>query len=391
MGYAADSMGTLGILGGGQLARMTALAARALGYRVQALDPNPQCPVSGLVDRMVEAGFDDVEAALSLAQGCDAVTVDLENIAIPLLESVAALRPLRPGVHVMHLVQDRGRQKQWLHDQGFPVGPFGIAEGEQALKQLLEALGDKCYVKAAGGGFDGRGQCIAHPDSDPHVVLSQVGCERVTVELGLSLKAELSVLVARRPSGEMVVYPPALNHHEQGVLSFSLLPAPLPARVLAAAEKLAARVTSELDATGVCVVEMFLMADDSLLVNEIAPRPHNSYHGSERAFETSQFEQHVRAVFDLPLGSVTPTRPTAMANLLGELWLSDTAPELARALDVPSVRTHLYGKAVARPGRKVGHLTATGATVHEAMQRVLEARSVLSAARPPRGARQSPR
>jgi 5-(carboxyamino)imidazole ribonucleotide synthase len=379
MGYAADRMGTLGILGGGQLAQMTALAARALGYRVHALNPEPQCPAAPVVDRLVVAPYHDERAAQSLALGCDVVTLDIEHVPASVLHAISSQVPVRPGALAMEIIQDRGRQKQWLRQQGFPVGPFRVAEGERELESALLALGATVFVKAAGGGFDGRGQCLAYPLSKPERVLAEVGATRVTVELALQFKAELSVMVARRPDGATVVYPPALNHHEQGVLAFSLLPAPLPAEVLSEAQTLAEAIAHRLGIVGLCCVELFLLPDDSLAVNEIAPRPHNSYHGSERAVETSQFEQHVRAVFDLPFGPVGVVRPTAMANLLGDLWLGGTPPNMKRALAVPGVRVQLYGKP-ARKGRKLGHLSAIGGSVDEALERVMLAKRELGEA-----------
>lgn len=378
MGYAADSMGTLGILGGGQLARMTALAARSLGYRVHALNPQGDCPAAPLVERLVVAPYEDVDAARDLAAQCDVITLDLEHVPVEVLAAIAERKPVRPGPHALGIIQDRGRQKQWLALHGFPVGPFRVAKGATELQAARRELGGTVFVKAAAGGFDGRGQCVAPPDMSSAEVLEELGCESVTVELALPLAAELSVLVARRPSGDSVAYPPAFNHHEQGVLSYSLLPAPLPAHVLEQARTIALGVSEKLDVEGLCVVEMFLLSDDTLLINELAPRPHNSYHGSERALETGQFEQLVRAVFDLPLGPVGVQRPTAMANLLGDLWLGETPPNFERALRVPSVRAHLYGKSEARPGRKVGHLTAIGANVDEARERVLLAKDELT-------------
>jgi len=383
MGYSADSMGTLGILGGGQLSRMTALAARQLGFRVHALDPVASCAVSSLVDRLIVAPYSDEIAARELASACDVVTLDLEHVPASLLRSLADLTKVRPGAGTLHIIQDRGRQKEWLRDHGFPVGPFRVAEGAEALGQALIELEGTCYVKAAHGGFDGRGQAKALAQADPRAVLSEVGAERVTVERGLLLKAELSVLVARRPSGESVAYPAALNHHEGGILAYSLLPAPLPEPTLARAREIALEVTRALDTAGVCAVEMFLLYDDTLLINELAPRPHNSYHGSDRAFETGQFEQHVRAVFDLPLGPVGVVRPTAMANLLGDVWLGAAPPSFERALEIPSVRAQLYGKGTARPGRKLGHLTAIGHDMDQALERVQRAQHAL--AHPDRG------
>lgn len=382
MGHPADSLGTLGIIGGGQIARMTALSARALGYRVHALDPNARCPIAPLVDRLVVAAYDDIPAGLSLAQDCDVVTIDQEHVPLPTLTAIASRAPLRPGPAALQIIQDRQRQKEWLRDRGFPVAPFRAATGARQLREALLAFKGAVFVKASQRDVDGRGRCLAHAGSRAHEVLAQLRCSRVTVEHMLALKCELSVLVARRPGGETTAYPAALNHHEHGVLSFSLLPAPLRASLVARAKQLATAIATDLDVVGLCVVEMFVLHDDSLLVNEIAARPHNTYHGSDRAFETSQFEQLVRAVFDLPLGPIATIRHTAMANLLGDLWLSPSPPAFQRALAVPGVRVQLYGKHEVRRGRRLGHLTATGGCAMEALERVLAARRAL-ASEPP--------
>jgi 5-(carboxyamino)imidazole ribonucleotide synthase len=331
----SDSLGTLGILGGGQLSRLTALAARALGYRVHALDPNPRCAVSSLVERLVVAPVSDKSAALDFASGVDVVTLEVEHVPASLLAELEQVTHVRPGSAPMHVVQDRGRQKQWLSAHGLPVGAFRVTEGASALQDALRELGGQCFVKAALGGFDGRGQCRASQHSDASRVLKEVGSERVSVEQELSLRAELSVLVARRPCGDCVAYPAALNHHEQGILAYSVLPAELSAATLAQARDLALDVSSALNVVGLCVVELFLLEDGTLIVNEIAPRPH------------------------------------------GELWLGPVPPALERALETPGVRLHIYGKGTPRVGRKMGHLSAIGNDAAQALERVQRARQAL--------------
>lgn len=377
MRSSSDSLGVLGIVGGGQLARFTALAARSMGFRVRILDPDPSCPAAAVVDEAIAARFDDITAARALAKACDVVTLDLEHVPLKVLDAMAQHTFVRPSLGVMAIVQNRVQQKQWLSANGFPVGPFSVATGAAELKARVAALGPRVYVKASRGGFDGRGQQLMNEGSSAEQTLAALGTEDVIVESALPLQCELSVLVARRPNGEAMAYPPAQNYHRNGVLEWSLLPSTLPSGLCATATSLALSIAHSLGAEGLCTVEMFLHQDGRLLVNEIAPRPHNSYHASDRAFETSQFEQHVRAVFDLPLGVAGDPRATALANLLGDLWLRNVPPDFGAALKVRGVRAHLYGKATPRPGRKLGHLTASGATAEEALHSVQQARAAL--------------
>jgi 5-(carboxyamino)imidazole ribonucleotide synthase len=367
---------TLGILGGGQLGRMTALAARTLGYKVHALDPDPDCPARSVLDRGLVAAFDDEAQAAELASQCDVVTLEIEKVSRRSLDAALRFAPVRPSADVLSMVQDRGVQKAWLARHGFPVGPFReVATLEQLLAAAGE-LGGSCFVKSCLGGYDGRGQqrlsmrSADGPDAaagDAAALWSALGGQRCVVEQALDLDAELSVLVARSPSGKLAVYPPALNHHKDQILDWSLLPGPLSAAVTGHAIQLALDLAVGLRVEGLLVVELFLLKDGRLLINELAPRPHNSYHASEVACVTSQFEQAVRAVCDLPLGSVEIVRPAAIVNLLGDLWQNGAPPAFEAALEIPGVRLHLYGKRLARPGRKMGHLSATGHTTEEAL------------------------
>ncbi|MBN9683847.1 MULTISPECIES: 5-(carboxyamino)imidazole ribonucleotide synthase [unclassified Corallococcus] len=369
--------GTLGILGGGQLGRMMALAARTLGYQVQALDPDSACPSRSVVDRCLTASFTDTAAAEDLARQCDVVTLEIEKVSLATLNAVSRHAPMRPGASVLEVVQHRGRQKAWLAKGGFPLGPWREANSEAELSQAITALGGKCFIKSSEGGYDGRGQSEVKSASEAGVAWKELGERSVVVEAALDLKAELSVLVARGPDGQLAVYPPAFNHHEERILAWSLLPGPLPPAVLTQASQVARDITAGLKVEGLLVVEMFLLGDGSLLVNEVAPRPHNSFHSTEVACLTSQFEQAVRAVCNLPLGSVEVVRPAAIVNLLGDLWLQEGGPRFAQALALPGVRLHLYGKRDARKGRKMGHLSAVGSTPEDALQRVKAAARAL--------------
>jgi 5-(carboxyamino)imidazole ribonucleotide synthase len=363
---------TIGIFGGGQLGRMTALAARDLGMRVQVLDPDADCAARPVVDRVVAAKFDDVDGARELARGCDVLTIEIEQIAPAALEAALEHAPVRPGADLLRVVQHRGRQKQWLHDNGFPVGAYAHVDTAEALAAAARDIGPLLFVKACEGGYDGRGQ-LRFDGVDAERAWQSLGRRTAVAEQGLDLALELSVLVARRASGEVVVYPPAVNHHENQVLAWSVLPGELDPAIAREAQSLARGIAERFSLEGLLAVEMFLVRDGRLLVNELAPRPHNSYHASELACPTSQFEQLVRAVCDLPLGVAEPVRPAAIVNLFGDLWADGRQPDFASALDEKGTRLFLYGKRGPRPGRKMGHLAAIGDSAEDALQRVLRA------------------
>jgi 5-(carboxyamino)imidazole ribonucleotide synthase len=363
---------TIGILGGGQLGRMTALAARSLGLRVQVLDPDPDCAARPVVDRVVAAKFDDVDGARELARGVDVVTIEIEQIAPAALAAAMEHAPVRPGPDVLRVVQHRGRQKQWLVDNGFPVGAYADVSSADALANAARDLGPALFVKACEGGYDGRSQ-LRFDGIDAAEAWSSLGGRAAVAEQALDLALELSVLVARRASGEMLVYPPAVNHHERQVLAWSVLPGELDPAVAREARDLACGIAEGFALEGILAVEMFLTRDGRLLVNELAPRPHNSYHASELACPTSQFEQLVRAVCDLPLGIAEPARPAAIVNLFGDLWQDGRVPDFASALSVAGTRLFLYGKRGARAGRKMGHLGAVGDSPADALDRVRRA------------------
>ncbi len=375
---------TIGILGGGQLGRMTAMAARGLGYHIAALDPDASCAARFVVDRVIHAEFDDVGAARKLAEQCAVVTVEIEKVAVASLQAAATLVPVRPSAEVLYIVQDRLRQKRWLEKHGFAIAPFAeVANAEDAGKAGAILAGGRGFLKVANGGYDGRGQERVSGPDDVARGWASLGNLPCVLERALELEHELSVLVARRPGGEMALFPAALNHHVQGILHWSVMPGPLPEKVVKEAQDIARALAEAIDAVGVLVIEFFLGKDGHLYVNELAPRPHNTFHTTEVACLTSQFEQLVRAVCDLPLGSTEVSRPAAIVNLLGDLWLPE-APDFARALSLPGVRLHLYGKRQARPGRKMGHLSASGATPEDAVKLVLEAFARLQA--PPQAA-----
>ncbi len=376
--------GLLAILGGGQLGRMTAMAARSMGYRVRVMDPEAACPASFVVDEVIVGKWDDVAAARRLAEGADAVTIEIEQIGVDSLREVAALAPLRPGVEPIRIIQDKVLQKEWLDGQGFPVGPFRVARSEAELADAVPALGGRVFVPTARGGYDGRGQVrlgFDHAATAAEIAQgwADLGARPVVVEQALELELEISVMAARSPRGEVRSYPAARNHHERQILAWSVLPAGIPAALEEGAQAVARGIVAGLGVEGLVCVEMFVTNEGELLVNELAPRPHNSYHQSERACATSQFEQLVRASCNLPLGDTEILTPAAIVNLLGDVWLEAPGgkPDFAAALAVPGVRLHLYEKREARAGRKMGHLSATGRTGDEALERVLLAKGKL--------------
>ena len=377
---------TIGIFGGGQLGRMMAMAARGMGYRILVLDPDPGCPARFVVDGCIEAGWDDSRGAAMLARGCDVVTLEIEQIGEHSMASAATFCPVRPGGALLAIVQDRIEQKNWLRKHGFPVGEFRAVSTLDELRDAIFALGGKCFCKSATGGYDGRGQGKVGFAGEPAEAAIRGAWEALgqgagVVEKAVELEREISVMVARSPAGEVKVYPAAWNHHENQILEWSVIPAPIPAAMEAEARRIAGEIADTFALEGLLACELFVTRTGELLVNELAPRPHNSYHESERACVTSQFEQAIRAVCNLPLGDVDVVQPAAIANLLGDLWLDGEGKPrevcFDKALAVPGVRLHLYEKLKPRKGRKMGHLSAVGKTAEEAVERVLAARALL--------------
>ncbi|MCG3192560.1 MAG: N5-carboxyaminoimidazole ribonucleotide synthase [Thermoanaerobaculia bacterium] len=370
----------LGVLGGGQLGRMLGLAGRPMGFRFAFADPDPACAAAFLAESLETAPFEDPGAVERLARRADVLTIEIEKVSIEGMRRAQAFCPVRPGPGIVEMVQDRIRQKDWLTRNGFPVAPWRAARSAAEARSASEHFGGAVFLKAAHGGYDGRGQAVVENPEGARQAFESLGGTPCAVEESQDLTAELSVMVARRPSGQIAVFPPALNHHENQILAWSVLPAPLPDEILVEARKIAASLAEELRLEGLLCVELFLVGEGRLLVNELAPRPHNSFHATEMATATSQFEQAIRAVCDLPLGDTSVLRPAAIVNLLGDLWVEGNAPPFARALEIPGVRLFLYGKGEPRPGRKMGHLEATGATSDEAVERVISGLGRIQAA-----------
>lgn len=379
---------TVGILGSGQLGRMLAVAAAALGYRVHVYSPEAGSPAGLVAAREVVGGYDDVDAIAAFAAGVDVLTFEFENLSSAALAAAERRTVVRPGAEVLSTAQNRRVEKEFLGAAGFPVaawrplpaapgGPRGA--GTSAADPVAADVGYPAIVKTAGFGYDGKGQRRVHDAEELASACRAAAGEPLIVERVVPFDRELSVIAARAATGEYRDFGPFENVHARHILDVSSAPAAGDPAVLRRARELVRTLVEQLRVVGLLCVELFEVAGD-LLVNEVAPRPHNSGHLTLDACATSQFEQHVRAVCGLPLGDPVQHTPAAMANLLGDLWPAGAgAPPWHAALAVPGVKLHLYGKRQARPGRKMGHLTALAATAAEATTQAVAARSRLAA------------
>lgn len=358
---------TIGIVGGGQLGRMLALTARRMGYRIAILDPDASCPASPVADLKVSASFEDGNALRRLAEASDVVTYEFENIPVTSLRQIAALCPVFPDPSILHICQHREREREFLQASGFPGPRFEVVASAGELAAALKKFPGKTRLKSSAFGYDGKGQLALVPDSDPETSWKTIGVPRAVLEEHVPFVREISVLVARDASPQTVAFPPFENRHVDGILERTVFPARIPASVANDALALARQIAEKLQLVGLLAVELFQMADGRLLVNELAPRVHNSGHLTAEACPTSQFEQQLRAVCGLPLGLVSPIGPAVMFNLLGDLWAKGE-PDWSPIFALPGASLHLYGKATARPGRKMGHLTIRSGTIEEAIR-----------------------
>ncbi len=364
---------TLGILGGGQLGRYAVMAAASMGYRTMVLDPDPSAPAGLLAHEHLVAAYDDPEALRRLAFECDAVTTEFENPPADALEVLAATLVVAPAPSAVRIAQDRIAEKGFLVDNGFPVGHHHILRGDDPVvdPSLVDA---GAIVKTARLGYDGKGQRSVTGVAETLAAWAELGGVECVVEQRLELDTELSVIVGRTASGDVESWPVAENRHVDGILDLSVVPAAVPAKLADRAMGLAMAIADALGYVGVLAVELFVVGGE-LLVNELAPRPHNSGHWTLDASVTSQYEQQVRAVCGLGLGSTAMTAPAiAMVNLLGDLWERGD-PDWSVVFDDPHAKLHLYGKSQPRPGRKMGHLTVTAPAGNMAAARALELRA----------------
>jgi 5-(carboxyamino)imidazole ribonucleotide synthase len=373
--------GTIGMLGSGQLGRMFALEAGRMGYRVHVFSPDRDSPAGQVADLEIAAAYDAPDALDAFAREVEVVTLEFENIPVETVARLEGRVPVRPGREALYIAQNRLREKRFLAEKGFPVAPFRAVNSLEELQAAAQDIGLPAVLKTAGFGYDGKSQVRITSPAEIEAAFSSLGGQPAILEAFIPFEREVSVVGARGLDGSFAHYDVVENIHRRHILDITLAPAEVPEKVSKEAVRLCRGVMEALEVVGVLCVEFFLR-DGTLLINEIAPRPHNSGHFTVDACVTSQFEGQLRAVCALPLGSTELLRPAAMANLLGDLW-EHGEPDWAAALSTPGVKLHLYGKREARPGRKMGHLTALGETPEEARRKVERARAALGAVIPP--------
>lgn len=369
---------TLGVLGSGQLGRMFTIAARRLGYRVHVLSPDTDTPTGQVADEEICASYDDLDAVSRFAKAVSVVTFEFENVPAATTAACERFAPVRPGGDVLHTTQHRLREKTFLRDIGVPVTPFAAVRSVSDLHSAIEQLKLPAVLKTAAWGYDGKGQRKIATREDAEAAWQSLGTDEAIYEAFIDFDCEISVIAARGLDGSFVYYGPMRNSHANHILDVSVVPAGVSAKTEAAAIEIARIVFEKLKVVGVLCVEFFVTRDGDVMINELAPRPHNSGHVTLDAHVSCQFEQQVRAVCGLPLGSAAQHRPAAMANLLGDLW-QPSAPRWDAALALDDVKLHLYGKAEARPGRKMGHLNVLADSGEQAAERARLARNLLTA------------
>lgn len=357
---------------------MLAIEAKKMGYTVGILDPEEHAPAAQVADFSLVADYTDTDAIHTLATRSDILTFEFENInAAALSSAVENLCPVHPSPSVLHTTQNRAREKSFLDRLGIPVAPFAVVESADDLSDALARLGAPAVLKTAQFGYDGKGQIRLDEDADPASVWLDFPAPTGVLESWVHYASEISVVCARSSRGQIACFPPSENHHRNHILDVSILPARIPSAVAAEACRLAETIARALDVVGLITVEFFLLPDSRLLVNELAPRPHNSGHFSFDNSRTSQFEQHLRAICGLPLGNPDLLSPVVMVNLLGDLWPPDSSPDWPVLLANPNLKLHLYGKSSPRPGRKMGHFCCPAPTLEEAINTANTARAFL--------------
>jgi 5-(carboxyamino)imidazole ribonucleotide synthase len=370
---------TVGVLGSGQLGRMFAIAARRMGYRVHTLSPDQDSPTGQVADLEIQAPYEDLDAVRKFASDVEVVTFEFENVPSATAEAASEFAPVRPAGAVLHTTQNRSREKLFLAEHGLPHTPFLVVQTEQDLTDAVRVLGCPSVLKTAGFGYDGKGQVKITAPDQALAAWNSLDRQMCVLEAWIDFDRELSVVAARGMDGSFAHYGLVENSHARHILDVTMAPAAVPAKVAKEAVTITRHILEQLEVVGVLCVEFFLTRDRKLLVNELAPRPHNSGHFTFDACVTSQFEQQLRAVCGLPLGSTEQARPAAMANLLGDLW-EFGEPDWPAALAFQNVKLHLYGKLEPRPGRKMGHLTAMHIYPEAARRTVMAARAALTAA-----------
>jgi len=351
-----------------------------MGYKVIVFDPDQDSPAAKLANRHIRASYTDGPALDSLARECAAITTEFENVPAESLERLAGLRPVSPSGAAVAVAQDRIREKQFLQANGFETARFAVVEQRNALGEALKQVGMPALIKLSRSGYDGKGQRLVRNLGEAELAFDDLGGKPCVLEEWIAIQTEVSVVIARVDDASAVAYPPSENWHRDGVLDVSVVPARISSLTADAATRIVFKIAALLGYCGVITVEFFVLKDGSLLVNEIAPRPHNTGHYTLDACITSQFEQQVRALCGLPLGDTTQFWPAVMVNLLGDLWHEGREPAWGHVLRNPRVKLHLYGKRETRPGRKMGHYTCLASSVEDALFHALEIRALIGAA-----------
>jgi len=357
---------TLGMLGGGQLGRMFTIAARTMGYRVMVLDPDPISPAGQVADMHLCADYQDETALSQMGRECAAVTTEFENVPAQTLRALAQHCPVKPGAEAVEIAQNRMAEKSWLHAHGFATAPFAVVATPAELTAACAQVGFPAVLKVSRFGYDGKGQVRVASLDEAQAAFAAMDGEVCVLEKMLALECELSVILGRNEAGACALYPVAENIHEAGILDISIVPARVDQTLAQTARATAQSIADQLGYCGVMAVEFFVVDGGRLVVNEIAPRPHNSGHYTLDACLTSQFEMQVRTLCNLPIGATIQHTPAVMVNLLGDLW-GASQPNWAALLQHPAAKLHLYGKQSARPGRKMGHFTCVDASLETAL------------------------
>jgi 5-(carboxyamino)imidazole ribonucleotide synthase len=366
---------TIGVLGGGQLGRMFGIAARRMGYRVHTYESTPDSPAGQISDREFTGSYTDEAALQEFVRSVDVITFEFENIPSSVIDQLAQEKPVHPRSEVLHICQNREREKQFLAAHGYPQVPFRIVSSEQEVRDGLAALSTPAVLKTADFGYDGKGQ--QKIENAGQIDISGLAGRKGILEKWVDFDCELSVVCARGTDGQLSTFPPAENIHHRHILDYSIAPGRLPEALQREATDIAKALAKDLEVVGLLAVEFFLTTSGRLLVNELAPRPHNSGHYTFDACITSQFEQQLRAVCGLPLGLPDLLVPACMVNLLGDLWVNGRQPDCSSILRHPNAKLHLYGKTEGRSGRKMGHYCVLGPTVDEAVAEALKIKTEL--------------
>jgi 5-(carboxyamino)imidazole ribonucleotide synthase len=367
---------TIGLLGGGQLGRMFGIAARRMGYRVHTFEPAPDSPAGQISDQEFNGSYNDWNLIETFVRSVDVVTFEFENIPVEVVDRISRSKPVHPRSEVLHICQNREREKNFLLKHSYPHAPFAVVSDQAGLDVALASVGAPAVLKSADFGYDGKGQQKINPGDRPDYSTFAGG--RAVLEKWIPFERELSVICARDSKGNTSVFPPSENVHTRHILDYSIVPARIEPEVQRVAESIATNIAHDIAVVGLIAVEFFLTRDKQLIVNELAPRPHNSGHYTFDACVTSQFEQQLRAVCGFPFGSPKLLSPVVMVNLFGDLWTTGVPPDWHPVLNDPCAKLHLYGKMEGRRGRKMGHFCVMRETLDEALAGALEIRRELT-------------